>query len=82
MRALETIAESVRVGYVHPTVMTNTLIQLENEGGLEALRQLAEQLEGRLDALEARAHPHHAIATHWLAAARAYCLMAERKRAI
>lgn len=78
MRALETIAESVRLGYVHPTVMTNTLIQLENEGGLDAVQQLAEQLAGSVRALECRQHPHLTLAEHWLAAARAYSLLAGR----
>ena len=40
MRALDIIAESIRVGYAHPTNILNTLIELENEGGLVAVRRV------------------------------------------
>ncbi|GAA5502804.1 hypothetical protein Dxin01_02551 [Deinococcus xinjiangensis] len=83
MRALDTIANSIKVGYVHPTVVLNTLIEVENEGGLNAVRHIERHLDNGLAALRQRQHPHSALAEKWLGAARAYLVtQAERKHAV
>ncbi|MFC4456038.1 hypothetical protein [Deinococcus sonorensis] len=83
MRVLEVIAESIKVGQAHPTVVLNTLIETENGGGLGAVRQLERQLSLSARSLEARQHPHHALAQAWLNATRAYLItQAEHRRAV
>ncbi|GGO20101.1 hypothetical protein [Deinococcus humi] len=83
MRALDTIAESIRVGYVHPTTVLNTLIEVENDGGLLAVRRIERQLCRGTHALRERGHPNTALAQSWLGATRAYLVtQAERKHAI
>lgn len=83
MRALDTIANSLRLGYVHPTVVLNTLIEVENEGGLNAVRHVERHLAKGVSALMERQHPHAALAEKWLGAARVYLVtQAERKQAI
>ncbi|GGL85078.1 hypothetical protein GCM10010840_23750 [Deinococcus aerolatus] len=83
MRALDTIAESIRVGYVHPTTVLNTLIEVENDGGLVAVRRIERQLSRGTHALRERRHPNTALAQSWLGAARAYLItQAERKHAV
>lgn len=83
MRALDIIAESIRVGYVHPTTVLNTLIEAENEGGLGAVRQVERQLTVGNLALRERGHPHQDLARLWLGAARVYLVtQAERKQAV
>ncbi|TDE85116.1 hypothetical protein [Deinococcus sp. S9] len=83
MRALDIIAESIRVGYVHPTTVLNTLIEAENEGGLGAIRRIERHLSLGLSALRDRQHPHSRLAQTWLGAARAYLVtQAERKQAV
>lgn len=83
MRALETIAHSLRVGYIHPTVILNTLIEVENEGGLNAVRHIERHLDNGLSALKQRGHPNSELAEKWLGAARAYLLtQADRKHAV
>lgn len=72
MRALDTIAESIRVGHVHPTVVLNTLIEIENESGLNGVRHLERHIQNGMHALEQRHHPHLIVAEKWLGAARAY----------
>ena len=57
MRALDEIAQSLRLGQLHPTSVLNTLIAAENQGGLGAVRQLERQLTRSSDALSARAAP-------------------------
>ena len=85
MRVLETImgtiAESIRVGYAHPTTVLNTLIEAENAGGLGTVRRIERQLSMSAPALAARAHPHSGLAQAWLNATRAYLIaQAELKR--
>ncbi|BDP40117.1 hypothetical protein DAETH_00860 [Deinococcus aetherius] len=83
MRALDIIAESIRVGYVHPTTVLNTLIEAENEGGLGAVRQVERHLSVGNLALRERSHPHQDLAQLWLGATRAYLVtQAERKQAV
>lgn len=83
MRALDIIAESIRIGYVHPTVLLNTLIEVENDGGLNGVRHIERHIENGMQALKQRQHPHSAIAEKWLGAARAYLVtQAERKQAV
>ena len=83
MRALETIAESLRLGSVHPTTVLNTLIEAENEGGLGAVRQIERHLSVSLGALRDRQHPHSDLAQAWLGATRAYLVtQAERRQAV
>lgn len=75
MRALEIIAQSLRVGYVHPTTVINTLIETENDGGLIAIEQLKTQLEQSLHALQERRHPHSQMIKAWLGAVHNYLQM-------
>lgn len=83
MRALDIIAESIRIGHAHPTLILNTLIELENEGGLVAVRRVERQLSHGTSALRERAYPNSALAQKWLGAARAYLItQAERKQAV
>lgn len=83
MRALEIIANSIRVGYIHPTVILNTLIEVDNEGGLNAVRHVERHLNNGLSALQQRRHPHSDLAEKWLSAARAYLVtQADRKQAV
>lgn len=85
MRVLEntlgTIAESIRVGKVHPTTVLNILIEAENAGGLGTVRQVERQLSLSIRSLEARSHPNSGLAQAWLNATRAYLItQAELKR--
>ncbi|WP_216329482.1 hypothetical protein [Deinococcus aestuarii] len=83
MRALDMIAESIRVGYVHPTTVLNTLIETENEGGLGAVRRVERHLTVGNLALRERGHPHQELAQLWLGATRAYLVtQAERRQAV
>ncbi|MDV6375252.1 hypothetical protein [Deinococcus arenicola] len=83
MHALDRIADSIRVGYVHPTTVLNTLIEVENEGGLLAVRRIERQLCLGTHALRERGHPNVALAQRWLSSARAYLItQAERKQAM
>ncbi|ADV66218.1 hypothetical protein [Deinococcus maricopensis] len=82
-RTLECIAETIRTGQAHHTVVLNTLIETENQGGSGALRQLERQLSRSADALQTRQHPHTHVARTWLDATRAYLLVnATRKQAV
>lgn len=83
MRALETIAQTIRLGSVHPTTVMNTLIEVENEGGPAALRLVERRLARSSAALAERAHPHSDLARTWLDATRAYLIVqAERRQAV
>ena len=83
MRALDTIAESIRLGTAHPTKILNTLIEVENEGGLGAVRRIERQLSLGTAALRQRQHPHADLSQTWLGAARAYLItQVERKHAV
>ncbi|GHF62611.1 translation elongation factor EF-Ts [Deinococcus metalli] len=83
MRALDTIAESIRIGYVHPTKVLNTLIEVENEGGLGAVRRIERHLSLGATALRDRQHPNSDTAQQWLNSTRAYLItQAERKQAV
>mgnify|MGYP000247541621 CR=1 FL=1 len=83
MRAFDTIAESIRVGHVHPTAMLNTLIEIENENGLNGVRHVERHIENGMNALKQRHHPHLIVAEKWLGAARAYLVtQADRKQAV
>ena len=83
MRALDTIAERIRVGYAHPTTLLNTLIEVENEGGLGAVRRVERQLNLSVQALRERQHPHSDLAQTWLNSARAYLVTnAQRRQAV
>lgn len=82
MRALETIAESIRIGYVHPTVILNTLIEVENEGGLPALQSVEQRLENGMYALRLRQHPNHELAANWLKATRRYLVSVDNSQAV
>jgi hypothetical protein len=78
---LEIIAESIRVGNVHPTTVLNTLIEADNAGGLGAVRQIERQLSMSARSLEARSHPNSNLAQTWLNATRVYLItQAELKR--
>ncbi|THF84738.1 hypothetical protein E7T09_19060 [Deinococcus sp. KSM4-11] len=83
MRALDTIAESIRLGYAHPTKIINTLIEVENDGGLGAVRRIERHLSLGSAALRDRQHPNIGIAQQWLNSTRAYLItQAERKQAV
>lgn len=72
MKALTVMADSLRAGYIHPTAVLNTLIELENAGGAPALRDFEVQLTGAQQALEERQHPHARLAAAWVQATRSY----------
>lgn len=72
MRALDTIANSIRLGYIHPTVMLNTLIETENGGGLREVRRIERHLARGVRALQQRQHPHAEIAEKWLRGTQLY----------
>lgn len=83
MRALDTIARSIRAGYVHSTTVLNTLIETENEGGLTAVRRVERQLDNGLDAMRRREHPNSDLVQAWLGATRAYLVSrAEQRQAV
>lgn len=72
MKALTVMADSLRAGYIHPTRVLNTLIELENTGGLAALREFELQLSSAQHTLTERSHPHARLAAAWLQATRFY----------
>lgn len=72
MKALTVMADSLRAGYIHPTRVLNTLIELENTGGTAALREFESQLSSAQQALAERGHPHARLAAAWLQATRFY----------
>ncbi|MFC6591619.1 hypothetical protein ACFP81_06050 [Deinococcus lacus] len=76
MKALDILAESLRCGYIHPTTVLNTLIDLENWGGHPALCEFEQRLGHSVESLRARQHPSAELAGAWLAAVQ--CYMAER----
>ncbi|UBV42706.1 hypothetical protein LAJ19_00215 [Deinococcus taeanensis] len=80
MRALDTIAESIRTGYAHPTTLLNTFIQVENEGGLGAVRRIERQLHLSVQGMRDRQHPHSDLAQTWLNSARAYLITSAQRR--
>ncbi|GHG04673.1 hypothetical protein GCM10017783_16640 [Deinococcus piscis] len=72
MKALTIMADSLRAGYIHPTRVLNTLIELENAGGIPALREFESQLRGAQQTLTEGGHPHARLAEAWLQATRFY----------
>ena len=84
MQMNDAVIASLIAGYVHPTTVLNTLVALENEGGVEALQRFEATLlrycRGPFTELF-QAHPryiqspqeHTALASAWLAALRQYC---------
>lgn len=72
MKALTVMADSLRAGYIHPTTVLNTLIELDNAGGSTALREFEQQLISGQAALQERGHPHARLAAAWLKATRSY----------
>ncbi len=83
MRALEDIAQTLKLGHLHPTAVLNTLIAAENEGGLSAVRHIERQLTRSADSLNERQHPHSQLARIWLNATRAYLVaQTEQKKAV
>lgn len=83
MRALDQIAGSIRAGYVHSTTVLNTLIETENEGGLNAVRHIERHLDNGMRAMLQRQHPRADLVQAWLGATRAYLVSrAEQRQAI
>lgn len=72
MRTLQTIATSLRAGRVHPTVVLNALIEVENAGGAAALRDLEQSLARLERAMRERGDTGRPMACAWLEATRAY----------
>ena len=72
MRALTVLADSLRAGYVHPTTVLNTLIELENTGGAGAVAEFEQHLVQGHRSLTERQHPHAKLAHAWLEATRFY----------
>ena len=72
MRTLETIAQTLKRGTAHPTVVLNTLIELENGGGAAALYELEYRLARLVRAMSERRDPERDLARAWLEATRAY----------
>lgn len=80
MRSLDTITESIRLGHAHPTTLLNAFIELENEGGLVAVRRMERQLQLGVRAMRERGHPHSDLAQKWLNSARAYLITRAEQR--
>lgn len=79
----EHIAQTIRLGFVHPTTILNTLIEVENEGGLAAVRRIERQLHLSVQSMYEREHPHRHIGQTWLHSTRAYLIaQAERRHAV
>ncbi|MCY1703368.1 hypothetical protein [Deinococcus sp. SL84] len=78
MKALTVMADSLRAGYIHPTHVLNTLIELENAGGTAALREFEAHLTSGQQALTERGHPHARLAEAWLQATRFYLQESQR----
>lgn len=74
MRVLETIADTLKKGQAHPTTVLNALIEADNQGGKNALRDLEEHLLRSARALKERQHPHAELAQAWLHATRMYLI--------
>jgi hypothetical protein len=72
MRILETIAQTLRTERVHPTVVLNALIELENAGGAAALHELEYRIARLVRAMRERDDATLPIAQGWLSATRAY----------
>ena len=72
MKALSVMADSLRAGYIHPTAVLNTLIELDNAGGDIALREFEAYLDSSRHTLSERGHPHAHLVTAWLQATRSY----------
>ncbi len=72
MRILETIAKSLRSQSIHPTVVYNALIDLENNAGIGAIADLEYRLARLVRAMKERDDLATGIAAAWLSSTRAY----------
>ena len=72
MRILETIAKSLRSQTIHPTVVYNALIDLENNAGVGAIADLEYRLARLVRAMKEREDLATGIAIAWLSSTRAY----------
>ena len=72
MRILETIAKSLRSQSIHPTVVYNALIDLENNAGIGAIADLEYRLARLVRAMKEREDAATGIAAAWLSSTRAY----------
>lgn len=72
MRILETIAKSLRSQSIHPTVVYNALIDLENNAGIGAIADLEYRLARLVRAMKEREDVATGIAIAWLSSTRAY----------
>jgi hypothetical protein len=71
MRILEVIAQSLKAQRVHPTVVMNALVELENSSGNAAVEELEYRL-ARLVRSYDHTDPQRKLAQAWLQATRAY----------
>lgn len=67
--SLETIDQSVAMGIPHRTVVLNTLIEAENQGGLTAVRCLEQAL---IERLRWATPEHYDCLRYWLGAVQTY----------
>ena len=72
MRILETIAKSLRSQSIHPTVVYNALIDLENNAGIGAIADLEYRLARLVRAMKERDDLATGVAAAWLSSTRAY----------
>jgi hypothetical protein len=72
MRTLETIAQTLKRGTAHPTVVLNALIELENTAGAPGLFELEYRLARLVRAMNERGETGAPLARAWLDATRAY----------
>lgn len=73
MKIVEIISTSMRLGVAHPTDVLNSLITLENAGGLSAIHELEYRLERLARVTRLRSSLGQSLITDaWLSAARAY----------
>ena len=72
MRILETIAQTINSNAAHPTVVLNSLIELENAGGASAVYELEYRLARMCRTMFERQEPGYRMGRAWLEATRAY----------
>jgi hypothetical protein len=69
MKTIDIVLRSLGQGKVHPNLVLNTLIELDNQKGQAGLRRLEEELRASTRKLRPSAQP---LAQAWLEALRLY----------
>lgn len=69
---LTTVQDTIAANRVHPTIVLNALIVLENNGGAPAVYELEYSLARMTRTSYENHNPNHRILKAWLEATRAY----------